>query len=262
MKSRILPAALGAMRCEFNMQLRRKAVWIALLGTSLIMYIWIRGMWRVPPVLPLSVTIGDWAIRCNALLPVVYGVLLADRLPRDQRLHLTELLDSLPAPAGSRLTGKYLGSALAIAVPIFLAYCTGIAAILIDRHDPLTLPLALVAFVAIILPGLLFVAAFSVATPAILWVPLYQFLFVGYWFWGNLLSPVYGIPTLSDTLFTPVGRSAAAGFFNNHTSDIVTITGNTVSGTQGALSILLLLGGGALALLTAHRYLTWQRAHQ
>ena len=35
------------------------------------------------------------------------------------------------------------------------------------------------------LPGLLFVAAFSVSCPVILWVPLYQFLFVGYWFWGR-----------------------------------------------------------------------------
>lgn len=262
MRSGILPVTLGATGCEFKMQLRRKALWIALLGTSLIMYIWIRGMWSVPPVLPLSVAVGDWAIRCNAILPVVYGVLLADRLPRDQRLHLTELLDSFPAPAGSRLTGKYLGSALATAIPIFLAYCTGIVAILVDRHDPLTLPLALAAFVAIILPGLLFVAAFSVATPAILWVPLYQFLFVGYWFWGNLLSPSYGIPTLSNTLLTPAGGFAASGFFNHHTADITTISGNTIPGWEGALSIVALLGCGALVLLAAHRYLAWQRVHQ
>src|SRR5260370_19208210 len=73
-------------------------------------------------------------------------------------------------------------------------------------------PLVAADFVLIVLPGLLFVAAFSIACPAILWVPLYEFLFVGYWFWGNALSPTRtGIQTLSQTILTPIGTYISAG---------------------------------------------------
>jgi hypothetical protein len=133
--------------------------------------------------------------------------------------------------------------------------------VLVDRHDPLAIPLGLAAFLAINLPGLLFVAAFSIVMPAILWVPLYQFLFVGYWFWGNLLSPGYGIPTISTTLLTPLGSFAAAGFFSR-ADEIVAMDGGPGSIWQGVASIALLLASAALALVIAQRYLSWQRARQ
>jgi hypothetical protein len=257
----IWPALFGATRYEFRMQFRRKSVWIATLMTSLIVFTGLRNPWNFPDNTALSVVVAQWAVVCNAFAPVVFGVLLADRLPRDRRLHLPELLDALPAPSGSRLAGKYFGSALATALPIFLIYISGIAYILVDRHDPLVIPLGLAAFLAINVPGLLFVAAFSIVMPAILWVPLYQFLFVGYWFWGNLLSPTYGIPTISTTWLTPIGSFAAAGFFG-HADEITTINGNISSAWQGAGSIALLLASAALALYIAQRYLTWQRARQ
>ncbi|HEX3722236.1 MAG TPA: ABC transporter permease [Nitrolancea sp.] len=262
MTSGIWSTTLGSTRYEFMMQIRRKAVWIAMLATSLIVFTGLRNPWNAGPTTPLWVVISDWAIVCNAFVPIVFGVLISDRLPRERRLHAAELLDSLPARAGSRLTGKYFGSAIATAMPLLLVYLVGIAYLLVERHNPVTLPVALLAFVAINVPGLLFVAAFSIAMPSILWVPLYQFLFVGYWFWGNLLSPSYGIPTLSNTLLTPAGSFAASAFFSHHSTDITTISGNTIPGWEGALSIVALLGCGALVLLAAHRYLAWQRVHQ
>ena len=257
----IWPALCGATRYEFRMQLRRKSVWIATLMTSLIVFTGLRNPWNFPHDTALSVVVAQWAVVCNAFLPIVFGVLLADRLPRDRRLHLPELLDALPAPSGSRLTGKYFGSAVATATPIFIIYFSGIIYMLADRHDPLAIPLGLSAFLAINLPGLLFVAAFSIVMPAILWVPLYQFLFVGYWFWGNLLSPSYGIPTISTTWLTPRGSFAAAGFFS-HADEIMTMGGSTGSTWEGAASIALLLCSAALALFIAQRYLNWQRARQ
>ncbi len=251
----------GATHYEFRMQLRRKSVWIATFLTSLIVFTGLHNPWNFPHDTALSVVVAQWAVVCNAFAPVVFGVLLADRLPRDRRLHLPELLDALPAPSGSRLAGKYFGSALATATPIFVIYLSGIIYILADRHDPLAVPLGLAAFLAINLPGLLFVAAFSVVMPAILWVPLYQFLFVGYWFWGNLLSPSYGIPTISTTWLTPLGSFAAAGFFSR-ADEIMTMDGSTGTVWQGAGSIALLLASAVLALFIAQRYLNWQRARQ
>jgi hypothetical protein len=257
----IWPALAGATRYEFRMQFRRKSVWIATFMTGLIVFTGLRNPWNFPANTPLSVVVAQWAVVCNAFAPVVFGVLLADRLPRDRRLHLPELLDALPASSGGRLTGKYFGSALATALPIFVIYFSGIIYVLLDRHDPLAIPLGLAAFLAINVPGLLFVAAFSIVMPAILWVPLYQFLFVGYWFWGNLLSPTYGIPTISTTWLTPIGSFAAAGIFG-HADEITTINGSTSSVWQSAGSITLLLASAALALFIAQRYLTWQRARQ
>jgi hypothetical protein len=101
------------------------------------------------------------------------------------------------------------------------------------------------------------VAAFSVSCPAVLWVPLYQFLFVGYWFWGTLLSPEGGIPTLSGTWLNPRGEVAANGFFGART-----LYANGSYAWEGAASIALLLGLGILALFVARRYLGWQRARQ
>jgi hypothetical protein len=257
----IWTALFGATKYEFRMQLRRKSIWIAITLPSLLVFTGLRNPWNFQHDTTLSVVVAQWAVVCNAFLPIVFGVLLADRLPRDRRLHLTELLDALPAPSGSRLTGKYLGSTLATATPIFIIYFSGIIYLAIDRHDPLTIPLGLAAFLTVNVPGLLFVAAFSIVVPAILWVPLYQFLFVGYWFWGNLLSPVYGIPTISTTLLTPLGSFAAAGLFS-HAEEIMTMGGDTGSAWQAVGSIALLLCSAALALFIAQRYLTWERARQ
>ncbi|HEX7101028.1 MAG TPA: hypothetical protein VF201_00150 [Nitrolancea sp.] len=257
----IWPALFGATRYEFRMQLRRKSIWIATFLTSLLVFTGLRNPWNFRHDTTLSVVVAQWAVVCNAFLPIVFGVLLADRLPRDRRLHLPELLDALPAPSGSRLAGKYFGSALATAMPIFFIYFSGIIYSAFDRHDPVAIPLGLAAFLAINVPGLLFVAAFSIVMPAILWVPLYQFLFVGYWFWGNLLGPAYGIPTISTTWLTPIGGFAAAGFFSQ-AGEIMTMGGDAGSVWQGAGSIALLLASAALALFIAQRYLTWQHARQ
>src|SRR5207302_4913010 len=121
----------------------------------------------------------------------------------------------MPAALSARLVGKYLGSTLATLVPMFAFYSIGIGYVLYQTHNLLALPLALATFAAIVLPGILFIAAFSIACPAILWVPLYQFLYVGYWFWGNWLGARTGIPTLSETILTPVGTYISSGFFGD-----------------------------------------------
>ncbi len=255
MIANVKTTALGALKYEFRMQARRKSVWIVTLLGSLIVVTGLKNPWNAAADAPIEVTIANWAVVCNAFLPIIFGVLLADRLPRDRRLRMPELFDSLPASPGARLFGKYLGSAIASTIPIFLVYAMGIIYVLNRWHDPKAILYALAAFAAINIPGLLFVAAFSISVPAILWMPLYQFLFVGYWFWGNLLSPSYGIPTLSTTVLTPLGGNAASGFFG-----IESIIGQSESAWQGVASIIVLLACAAVALVMAHTYLSWRRA--
>jgi hypothetical protein len=43
------------------------------------------------------------------VLPMIFGIVLADRLVRHRKLGVAELLDSTPTNPGARLVGKYLG---------------------------------------------------------------------------------------------------------------------------------------------------------
>jgi hypothetical protein len=108
----------------------------------------------------------------------------------------------------------------------------------------------------------MFIGAFSIACTAILWVPLYQILFVGYWFWGNLLPDV-GIPTLSTTILTPVGGYMCTGFFNPQGQEGVCSPGiQGATALQSVESILLLLALAILVIVALTGYLKWLQARQ
>lgn len=252
-------AITGATRYEFLMQLRRRAVWIVI-GlfvawgfAAFRFYVALGG----EETLPLTQWMAAWSLVAQYFVPIAFGILIADRLPRDRRTRVGELLETLPGSAGGRLFGKYLGNVAATLVPLFLIYLAGVAYVAFERGDLMAIPLGLLSFAAINLPGLLFVAAFSVSVPVVLWVPLYQALFVGYWFWGNLLSPDSTIPTINGTILTPVGWYMANGFFGLKGGAVENATVWTA-----VASIALLLALAALALYGAHRYLTWQQARR
>jgi hypothetical protein len=139
-------------------------------------------------------------------------------------------------------------------VPVALVYLVGLGWIVATGTDlATTAALAVPAFVLVNLPGLLFVGAFSIACPIVLPVPLYQFLFVGYWFWGNILSPRV-VPTLTDTWLTPIGGVAQVAFFPA-TLHPVEAQWSTV---DGAASIGLLLALTAAALVFGLMVARWQ----
>jgi hypothetical protein len=249
----------GALRYEFRMQIHRGSVWITYLCFAAVLFALLAGQDWLHNAKTTSIDdFTSWTLIMNLFLPITVGVLLADRLPRDKKTRVDELLNTLPGKLGARVFGKYLGSTLATLVPVFIIYSLGLGYILYFKpHDIQALALVPALFVAVVLPGTLFVAAFSIACPAIMWVPLYQFLFIGYWFWGNLLPPGRGIPTLSNTILTPLGDNMLAGFFGE--SGLL-IKHATV--LQGIESILLLLGLAAFALFVLWRYLLWQQARQ
>jgi ABC-2 type transport system permease protein len=249
----------GVASYEFRMQIRRLAVWITFISLILLLS---RGSFGeliyAAAHYPLVQTVALWTGHINTFLPLAIGCLLADRLPRDRHTKVDELFTTLPGALSVRLVGKYLGSLLALLVPLLAYYGIGIACILYANHNLEVIPLALTAFATITLPGLLFVAAFSIACPAILWVPLYQFLFIGYWFWGNLLPPRFGIPTLSPTLLTPIGGNALVGLFGVPQS----FQSSGVTPLQSIESILLLLSIAVFVMVVLWRFLKWQQAQQ
>jgi ABC-2 type transport system permease protein len=248
---------MGVFGYEFRMQIRRRALWITyicftvlLLGSFFELALNIRQFTWPDAVV-------NWTGNVNAILPICVGVLLADRLPRDSQTKMNELFATFPGALSIRLLGKYLGSTLATLVPMLIFYSAGIACIAFQNHSLLAIPFGLETFVVIALPGIMFVAAFSLAIPTILWIPLYQFLFVGYWFWGNILPPRLGIPTLSATILTPIGGYMTSGFYHIDAFPVINATP-----MQGIASIVLLLGIAASVLCLLWRYVKWQQAHQ
>jgi len=249
----------GSIRYEFRMQIRRRSLWIAmcLVGLLQIAIYASRAELFINAYihLPLPQTVAELAAMINFLLPTVFGCLIADRLPRDRSTKVEELLIATPGAWGMRLFGKYLGSMSATFIPLLIFYALGTGFLFYLTGNIQTLPIALAALLLIILPSILFISAFSIACPAFMWVPLYQFCFVGYWFWGTVLSPHNGIPTLSGTILAPGGRLVEEGIFHLHDGQSTTLL-------QGIENISLLIIVPALVLFVLWRVLKWQQARQ
>jgi hypothetical protein len=70
---------------------------------------------------------------------MIFGIVLADRLVRDRKLGVAELLDSTPTHPGPRLVAKYLGVCAATAVPVALLYVAVALAFMVWRAQPAAL---------------------------------------------------------------------------------------------------------------------------
>lgn len=204
---------LGTARYELRMQLGKRSVWIAsgLLGA---LFLWqVLNIRRAPsdPVGTTAQNVAGYALALNLYAGAVFGCLLADRLIRDRRLGVVEVLDATPAGFGTRLAGKYLGTIAACLVPLLGIWVIGLARLATELPAGATFGYGMAAFAVIEIPGLLFVAALALAGPTLLGGPLFRVLFVGYWLWNILPAEV--VPGPSGTLLTPSGDVARTGLF-------------------------------------------------
>ncbi|HTJ33405.1 MAG TPA: hypothetical protein VL738_09260 [Dactylosporangium sp.] len=213
----------ASLRYEFRMQVRKRSVWIVpalsvvlflLIGGSLLRDLFDPGERSAEA----RVAVLGLALQIHALLSIGFGCLLADRLVRDDRLRVAPILDATASSPFARLLGKYLGAAAATAVPIVVVYLGFTVAYAIDTGSVAALGWALAACGVVIVPGLLFVAAFALAVPLVMPAPLFRVLFVGYWLWGNLAGPDM-MPTLARTLVNPLGGYAFEALLDFHGID-------------------------------------------
>lgn len=235
-----LRTLLGTARTEYRMQISRWALWAVPVAVEALLLA--TGNFALKAGRdPSSVarTVGQQALSLNLIALAITGALLADRWVRDRQLSVEELLETLPAPPSARIWGKYLGVAAASATPLLAIWAVLAARIAIHYGRPSVAATAAGAYLAIVLPGLAFVAAFGLICPRVLGVRPYQVLFIGYWFWGNLV-PASLMPTLSRTWLTPVGKYANAGLFA-HSSHSLLLSGGG-SAAAGYASIALLTG--------------------
>jgi hypothetical protein len=82
----------------FRMQWRRRAMWFAVIVASGVfpLLAWKTLNQRFEQETAAR-AVAEWTSFLNHTAPLAYGIGLADRLPRDRRLHVDELLDSLPS---------------------------------------------------------------------------------------------------------------------------------------------------------------------
>jgi len=246
---------LGIVRYEYRMGVRRWGTWLAFALASLpytLSFADFHGAWEGWGTNTWHLA-GSAGLTFNVLMPVVGGIAMADRLERDWRLGVHELLQATPLARGTYVLGKYVGAVLAVLTPVFVAWLVELAGLLATGAPAsIVLPWPLV-FLAVIVPAYAFVGAFSLACPAVLPVRVYQVLFTGYWFWGNFLSPDF-LPTVNGTLLTASGIFAAGGFFSS--SNIPAQPVHTT--VEAVLNLAVLAACAAVALVTLDRYLAWQ----
>ncbi|EFH80535.1 hypothetical protein [Ktedonobacter racemifer] len=262
---------VGIMRYEFRMQIRRIAVWIV--PVLLIAFQFSLSRMWLPNSLDTSwyksfFRHGEFermllyssallAGNANLFLPLGVGILMADRWVRTRSALVEELVQAFPVSIGARILGTYLGNVAATLVPVLLCYGVGVAYVFWIARDIHAVLYGILCFAVIMLPGMLFVSAFSLAGPVFFGTPFYRFLFICYWFWGNLLRPGYGVPTISRTILTPVGIYMANGFFG---VDIIAGSGlMVVSPLQGLESLLALVGTALAALGILWGFACWRQ---
>lgn len=260
---------LGILRYEFRMQAKRPGIWITFaIVTFYIVFIAMGGPAEVAKDMnaqiarePLLMYVADFTYSVNQYLPIFFGCLLADRLVRDRRLKTDEIINTTSSPLCVRLLGKYCGNLLATMLPMLAVYIIVLCYIVYAAHSLAAIPMFVLTFIVIAMPGLLFVAAFSLACPLFMPIPLYMFLYVGYWVWGNMFlkqQQEFSVPSLSRTILTPSGTFIDSGLFNlTHHTQLVMATP-----LQAIESIILLISIAALVLLTLWRFLKWQQAHR
>ncbi|RPJ53260.1 MAG: hypothetical protein EHM24_33130 [Acidobacteria bacterium] len=245
-----MSAFWGIARFEFGMMIRRRGLWLAY-GLLFAFY-----AAQVPGGFGRSLVEGgegrlaavaaEIVYMLNMFMPLIGGLAVADRLVRDLRLGVRELQRSAPVRTGTWLLGKFVGVMGASAVPMFGFVLIIGAALAVTGHAPAAFVLnILIAWLAIALPALIFVSAFSLAFPLVLPLRVYQVLFTGYWFWGNYLNPKV-FPTLSGTLLTPGGIFALRGFFGG---ELPGGRGVSIGPGAAALNIAVLAVLAAAALV-------------
>jgi len=264
----------GALRHEFGMQIRRRAVWVVIVFLGgFVALIWYGNasdyltgfytnahgagphVWVSPST---TTAVLYWAMLAARFLPLGVGLLLADRLVRDRQTRVDELLQTTPGGLGARLTGKYLGTTLATLVPVLVLYTAVVGYMFSQRPDGHALVMAALAFPLLLVPSSFFVAGFSLACTLLIKVPIYQFLFIGYWFWGNVLPAGRGIPTWSGTLLNASGQWVTDGLLRFEPGALTP----RVTAMQALANIALLVALGLVALVAADWVVRWRQAAQ
>ncbi len=257
---------LGIVRYEYSMSTRRWGMWVAF-GLIFLLYVTralldASALGKLSPIADaqLWAYAGRMAVNLNLFMPVVGGIVAADRIARDVRLGVTELQSSTPLSRWPFVLGKYVGVLLSLLTSQLLITLSLDIIMVLCGVSPMLLLYTLIAFLVIVVPAHAFVAIFSLAFPLIMPLRVYQVLFTGYWLWGNYMDPQV-FPTISNTLLTACGKYAYGGFFGGAMgSGGVGYDAARYTPLDATLNLVVLAICIVAALIVLERYLAW-KAH-
>lgn len=248
-------------RYEFSMSVRRVGFWVT--------YLLLGGFYFVSILLPTGTgseiitadqawsSAGHLVFMFNIFMPLLAGILSADRMQRDFHCGVSELQHSSPISISTYILAKYVGVLAAALLPMFLiTLVTGITLVACGLAPLAFLWPLVVALMAIAVPAHAFVVAFSLACPLVIPLRVYQVLFTGYWFWGNMISPL-AFPTISDTPLNAIGQYPLQAYFSV-VNDSTHSVSNGYTPPEATLNLLVLTACIAAVLLAAHYYLRLQ----
>lgn len=256
---------IGVFRYEYRMSIRRWSLWLSF---GLLMLLHMTSV-LMPPDLAVAVPKGNEVFQFagtmgfmfNIFMPVVGGILAADRLVRDQKIGVDELLRSTALRRITYLAGKYFATVCSITTPVLIINLL-MGASRFAMGAPVTIfPAMLVSFLAVNLPAYLFIVAFALACPLVIPVRVFQVLYTGYWFWGNLLSPT-ALPTLNGTYLTANGLFMVYGFFGGVFGFGGPVMQRIPTQVDAIINLAVLAIVAGLALFAADRYLVWREANR
>lgn len=244
----------ATLRYEFRTQLRRRALWIVY-GIALVVLVaplpnalFSLDLGILDPSDP-QVAMLNLGRVCTTVLTFTFGLMVADRLVRDDDLRVAEVLDSTPAGHASRLIGKYLGVCLATAVPYLLIFFGRVLVFVVVEGDTAALGWSAAVFAVMVLPGMLFIGALAMAGGLLIGPMPARVLLVAFWF--LTIFPGAGpIPSLSGTLLDATGDYVEFGLLGSGMYDGIDFRIDEFSAAQGVLWIafMVVLAGALLGL--------------
>ena len=194
----------GVVRYEFLMQIRRKALWIAL-TLAQVFVIFMSGDDNLRGL--------NLSFAFQLLVPLVAGYFLSDRLYRDRRLGTSEIIGTSKLETGAYIWGKYAGVVGATSL-VTVLLLVGLVLANLLRVSPAPNE----NFLSLLVPSLismvtsyLFIGAFCLALPVVLPLRLYQILFSCYWLWAFQAR----FPSVAGTPLSPGGQYPVSLLFRD-----------------------------------------------
>jgi ABC-type transport system involved in multi-copper enzyme maturation permease subunit len=208
---------IGVLRYEYVMQIRRIGLWVSsAILVGLIYFFVAKDLTQQPKELldnPWELAINLVA-PLNIFAPVAAGILVADRFPRDFRLGVNDVLRTALSSARPLVTGKYLGSLLAVLTPVLLLMLAMLIYLALRLQMGALFWMVPLVTMGTVVPAWLFFVAWSLVFPLALPLRLYQVLFAGFWLWAVAVPPAR-LPTINQSILGLQGDYADHAFFGD-----------------------------------------------
>lgn len=247
---------LAAAFYEALMVLRTRALWWSLLPLTALSLLLASTSGQVVGTDDPVRRVAETALVFSLLCTIGISVGLADRFINHHRSGIADLLDATAAGLPARIVGSLLGALLvALTVPIS-GFFLLVTVTSFNMAAPEAFGAGLLAVAVVLLPASLALSSFAAMLGVLIPVQPARVVTVVVWLWSTMLSPaLLPIPTITGTVFSPLGRYPAAAWLHSSpetaTHGIDGLLRPEVHSGTAVLHLLAMLTAAALFLAVA-----------